>query len=314
MKRRKEPRDAPTVFPFYWDVPRGGWAWVDVPRTQRPRNSARRSRNRRLESERFLVWNLDPGRRYEPLREEPGLFLTLAGLETTQDAIAQFAARYGPLGVPRVFTRPSDTTLGGEQFDQFCYGEPLATWLHEVAGLKGAVSIWRRVQAGKPISDTAQLGSIRELLALSSKNTTTGPWPDVAGDSIAAPHAKALASSSREPAKSLSREVAQHVGWFSLSQTVSAKLNMHAQVCLVYAKGMARPQVHVIPKTLLGAAWLQLALAISGDKDYRACESCGAWFATVPGEGYTLARRFCSTRCRMRASRRTHRRKGDAQR
>ena len=57
-----------------------------------------------------------------------------------------------------------------------------------------------------------------------------------------------------------------------------------------------------LPRNLLGALWLQLALAICENKDFRQCAACGKWFELSPTEHRT-SRRYCSEACRSRAYR-----------
>jgi len=188
-------------------------------------------------------------------------------------------------------------------FEHVAYGEPLTVWLREVTELQQALSLWQQAKHVKPLGDPDALKMFRDLIAASPHPATTGPWPDVSDDSITMPHVKLLTVASIDPANTLSEKDARHLAWLHLSHVVTARLKTHTEPCLVYAEALARPQFHVVPKTLLGAVWLQLALAITRDKNYRCCEFCGAWFAVVPGEGHTLARRFCSTNCRVRANR-----------
>jgi hypothetical protein len=60
--------------------------------------------------------------------------------------------------------------------------------------------------------------------------------------------------------------------------------------------------LQVIPKSLLGALWLQFALAVGGNKKYRACGTCGQWFELSPDIARTT-KHFCSDACRSRAYR-----------
>ena len=56
------------------------------------------------------------------------------------------------------------------------------------------------------------------------------------------------------------------------------------------------------PFTLRGALWLQLAEAVSGNKEFRSCPTCGKWFELNPDTARTN-RQFCSDACRTRAYR-----------
>jgi hypothetical protein len=60
--------------------------------------------------------------------------------------------------------------------------------------------------------------------------------------------------------------------------------------------------LQIVPNTLLGALWLQLAETISGYKQHRACAACGNWFEVSP-EKFRKSRHYCSEPCRSRAYR-----------
>jgi hypothetical protein len=58
------------------------------------------------------------------------------------------------------------------------------------------------------------------------------------------------------------------------------------------ASGM--PCLQLRPPTLLGALWLQLGQKLSGNRPFRECLHCKAWFETGPGAGRRLDAMFCS--------------------
>jgi hypothetical protein len=57
------------------------------------------------------------------------------------------------------------------------------------------------------------------------------------------------------------------------------------------------------PHTLRGALWLQLAEAISQNKQLRRCDFCGRWFEVSP-RATGKPRLFCSNACRVKAYKR----------
>jgi hypothetical protein len=60
--------------------------------------------------------------------------------------------------------------------------------------------------------------------------------------------------------------------------------------------------VELLPQNLLAALWLQFALAVAGDKDYRDCEVCATPFE-VSLDAARADRVFCSNACRSKAYR-----------
>jgi hypothetical protein len=68
------------------------------------------------------------------------------------------------------------------------------------------------------------------------------------------------------------------------------------------AKRRNLDMIHLIPRHLLGALWLQFALAVGGEKEYRACPSCRGWFELSP-ETAKKSKMYCKEACRSRAYR-----------
>ena len=63
-----------------------------------------------------------------------------------------------------------------------------------------------------------------------------------------------------------------------------------------------RLALHIVPSSLLGALWLQFALAIGGEKKYRECATCGMWLE-LSRAAFRTSRHYCSEGCRSRAYR-----------
>jgi len=63
-----------------------------------------------------------------------------------------------------------------------------------------------------------------------------------------------------------------------------------------------REFLHIVPKSLLGAMWVQFAQAVANDKKYRNCSTCGKWFEIAPDTART-SRTHCSEACKSRAYR-----------
>ena len=64
----------------------------------------------------------------------------------------------------------------------------------------------------------------------------------------------------------------------------------------------ASARLCIRPSYLLGAMWIQLALAIDGNLNLRACVECRRWFTLAAGRGRS-DKEYCSNACRMRAYR-----------
>lgn len=60
----------------------------------------------------------------------------------------------------------------------------------------------------------------------------------------------------------------------------------------------------LVPQTLRGALYLQVAEEISKGTKFRRCKTCQIWFPYGPGTGNTARKEFCSNRCRVAHGRR----------
>jgi hypothetical protein len=54
--------------------------------------------------------------------------------------------------------------------------------------------------------------------------------------------------------------------------------------------------------SLVGVLWLQFAMAVDGDRSYRQCQDCRAWYA-VSGHAGRRDKLYCSASCRASAHR-----------
>ena len=69
---------------------------------------------------------------------------------------------------------------------------------------------------------------------------------------------------------------------------------------LLWDRGKLR--LFIRPQSLIAGMWLQLALAIEGDRQYRSCEGCGRWFEVGGGQKRSDAE-TCGPSCRKRRER-----------
>lgn len=72
----------------------------------------------------------------------------------------------------------------------------------------------------------------------------------------------------------------------------------HVQGRMVFESELP-PRLSFAPLTLLAAMWLQLALSVAGDKEFRACKLCRRLFEiSTEQTGYRKHREFCSDSCK----------------
>jgi len=226
------------------------------------------------------VW----GEGYAPLRAEPALFRKFSDLDDTEAAFADFACKYGDY---RPVTREREY-VGDNARGIPLMGHTLTYWKHERQLLGLVVRLWDALRASRP----------EDVLGNDVETQPTGGELFVCfrrpSDSVMEPIVTI-------PKNSSPRRVVQA----ALAALVSREC--HANAALAVSPGQQRIYESGLRLTfavwdLKGAMWLQLALAIDGNREYRPCAGCGdQWDAT----GARATRTYCSERCRQRIARRS---------
>jgi hypothetical protein len=286
-----------------WDVPSEGFRWADAYSFGRDVNST---------LERFLIANSSQAwRRYWPLEDTPGLFRSFADLETSEAAILEFASRYGALGVAQGIEIPAakhDDSDHEETFDfDFGNGERLSLWVDEILGLRQMLKVW----------DALQVLAVDDLQSWFRVEDFHGALRAVydPGESM---H-RAVYTHERVPVS-----IVQEFQWYLSHAEIRRITEDPSTVALSFIRtvteGRLREQVvarmvyqdeseggplgvSIVPKTLLGALWLQAAHAIEANKSFGRCRECRGWFE-VPTELLMMGRKdvgFCSVACRNHA-------------
>lgn len=246
---------------FSWKIDLGGYRWV----TQAGKKFLCPS-----DALERLDWPDPYDRRrriYRPLNESTGLFREFAGLDTTPTAIRDFANRRGQLNASAnlaVRTRFGLRMVHGDSFED---------WKTEITDLKLSVNLWDAVTA----RDEPGLASIAEKLK--HKRTPLAVQRQLHLRE-ADPVMTALAIIRNKCDARLSREIASR---------------------LLFPGNLPRLKFSLEPQTLIGAMWLQFAVAIDVLKSYAKCALCGAPFeiSRAPSTGKRTDARFCSDRCRV---------------
>lgn len=136
-------------FLLQWKVPKAGHEWIDAPLVEKDHVAE--------EPSRVLVVkpSPDPGEYdyYQPLRQETALFRVLASLPLEEDAIRQFADRYGLL---------ADGDLAHAKGGRYAFealrlsgkripvrrGDTWDRWVNQILSLKTCLALWQKAQAG----------------------------------------------------------------------------------------------------------------------------------------------------------------------
>lgn len=248
---------------------------------------------------------LPPPRRYEPLAEQTGLFLTFAATPPTQEGILHFADRFGMLLDARVTVTPPTAgrrTKLRETLAQHC--EPYELWYSEILKMREAVRVWTMLEQGD-----------HEGLASRIRWTKEGRRSQVEYDS----HPELTRGAEPPPPDRRTTEViasadvnADWLNRFAAGDVVQPARVLLQRMLNRQFDDNLRPHVSldadgvldlcIRPATLLAALWLQFGRAACEHKQYRECLVCGNPFEVSPETARTN-RRFCSTACKNRSFR-----------
>jgi hypothetical protein len=214
---------------------------------------------------------------YQPLKRYTGLYRGFMGLQT-QEEILGFANKYGRLGVPGT-DGPLTTESGSVIFP-----ESVADWGYEVAMMRSAVMVWDALQR----ADHKYLKSVihwkrKPKRILFKDFFYTGKIKDTRPDDSQVKFGELNWPASRY-----------------IQDRINDALRDNVAPRMLWDESNELKLYHV-PKTLLGAMWLQFADAVSYNLEYRACNWCGKSFEVT--RSTRSDRLYCSNSCRVSASR-----------
>jgi hypothetical protein len=204
---------------------------------------------------------------YRPLDEHTGLFREFAALEPNEQQVVAFANRFGLLG------SASHLELESKYGPVLVYAESLALWEEEIEAFKLALEAWDGVGAG------ANQG----LIELKSKWSAPG---------LPLAIRRAVHLDDDDPAKAALSVV---------RMLADARISKHIETRLRFRAKSSRLNISLVPTNLIGALWLQFAVAVDGLKSFNQCAHCGASFEVSrdPRTGKRSDALFCSSRCRV---------------
>jgi len=94
-------------------------------------------------------------------------------------------------------------------------------------------------------------------------------------------------------------------GWRSVQKSVNLRIGEHVGPAarLLWDRPSERLVLRLVPRTLLGAMWLQVARAIDAGTQYVGCAACHRFVALHPDRllGRRSDARYCSSACKQRA-------------
>jgi len=235
----------------------------------------------------------DSERRYVP---SPDLFLEFASIDPDREGrIVKFANSYGLLGGGPLwlYPKPARKGAGGAGVD----GEMRSHWQGHLHKMKAAVSLWEalRTQDSKLLSQCIQWhGAERVDYKWPPSSDWPTPWSTRA--TIASKQTNPLLLDRLRPGdvEMPARMYLQEVVNKSLDKLVAPRL-------LWTLPDRQKMGLFIVPDSLIGCLWLQLANGIAEFRKFRICEGCKKPMLVAPeGSGSRTNRKTCSDACRVR--------------
>jgi hypothetical protein len=241
---------------------------------------------------------IELGENSRPYKPGPDLFLKFASVDPEADEeILRFANSYGLLGGGPRWIAPEPKRKSAET--TAVTGELRSHWQEHLHRMKAAVTLWEAIQR----EDSSVLAS---CIRWRSRDRVTYDWPPSSEMTTPWSTHATIASSGinshllerfqhgdiLKPARFYLQEVVNK----SLAELVSPRL-------LWKAPDRNEMGLFMVPSTLIGCLWLQLADAIAGFQKFRLCEneSCRKpILVAAEGSGYRTNRKTCSNACRIR--------------
>ena len=244
-------------------------------------------------------------RPYNPLEQAPALFKNFAELEVDEMAICDFAVKWGLLGGPVRRQLASIADVDDPPTPSY-WIEFLEEWEWEILWIRHALELWDAYRS-------------KDAATLRTFITVDPEWayPDEPKPLLASYKAdlrsEARWTTSRLPVRSFminilrDRTPSREVDLFGAAlYAICFIVNQHLIPAAAVGMGLRTEhtgiELCIEPNGLIGAIWLQFALAIDGSKDFRRCAVCRTWYACSTGQA-KARRTYCSDACKMRAYR-----------
>jgi hypothetical protein len=250
-----------------------------------------------------------PKRTYAPLEEYTGLFRTFADTPLTEKAVLQFADKYGFLTATEFRQEPVGPGGQLEILISSLRPRRYGYWCDRILEMRRTVGLWDLIRS-KNETELARYIRWQEDgdgnacvkyvsdpdLDLEEAERREGDGTGITVELIAAqrdfpdllPGVKA--GDVIEPGRFwIKRRIEDHV-----KRVLSAEMTF-----TVGEEGM---EFESVPPDLLSALWLQFAMGIDRQRDYRPCLVCRNWYELSPETARTN-RLFCSDACKSRGYR-----------
>jgi len=256
----------------------------------------------------WLIPRSNSGWMYSPLSIHT-LHRDFAKLGNDQNAILQFANKYGLLGTQRVPLAPAS---GGK----LVFGESLERWQEEIGNLARTLAIWDAVNSQSEEKLEGFISWSKDCVDLSVWwDLQNGRYRLLPGNRYSTPKdfedslptgtlwgklSEILAKRKPEIAPNLLDEWS-HGDVFApalyyVCKEINARLRLHTYPQVL---PLRRSEIYIVPANLLTGMWLLFMWEISGKTKLLLCPGCGLW-----AEQRHKRQKYCSRACRQREYRR----------
>jgi hypothetical protein len=244
---------------------------------------------------------------YDPLQRETGLFRTFAGTAISVGGILEFANAFGLLG------RDIQTVISRDGPYRVIWGEPISAWAHEIGSMRIVVALWDWISARNAESldnffqwsvpeNNKEIGGEYGGVAVDYDpsifftNDEISMLGDVSEGSLAGDWLYGVWG------KDLRLGDSTQAALWIIRDMLNTHLRGRIETSVEVNGISQRISFQVYASSLIACLWLQLALAIEGNKEYRPCRVCKRWFEISPGVA-KKSRVYCSDACRFKAYR-----------
>lgn len=270
---------AKSIFCFTWPVSLSGYWWEEQDNIGLFKESAS-----------VLAWDKKAHvRYYSPLRDETGLFLTLAETPPEADSMLGFANRFGRLG-PGVDDTATMRWIIGETRPRSPQRpiERIDSWIGAIRWLHHLVALW---QAARSRDEK----TLAELLL----------WEDDSVLFLSFPGKSSASSEVDDRCRFHFTGTPLRIGdnvtaaFLYLHKNLNQQLRLLISPSLAWDYGEHQSELSFEVCSLWAAILLQFAEALGGQHDYQRCAGCSRWFELAPGVN-RADRLTCSDSCRQR--------------
>ena len=232
------------------------------------------------------------GRTYVP---DPDLFLKFANIDPDQDGqILEFANSYGLLDSRELLaSQPRQK----EVKPKGVIGELRSRWQEHLHEMKAAVSLWEALRK-------EDMKVLSQCVTWRGIDRVDYRWPPSAD--LMTPWSTHVTIASKQMNPDLLNRFRPGDVEIPARLYLQEVINKHlaklvAPRLLWTIPDRKKMGLFIVPGSLIGCLWLQLAGAIAEVRKFRTCEGCGKpMLVASEGSGFRTNRRTCSDACRTR--------------